>query len=98
MYLHRKADARVVHAGMHNTDADFNVLVQDLVKPLNKFNVLPQEQQELLAILGPLKSDIVKCVISTCYTPQVSHSSVVAGQSARGRLIAGGGVWPRLPG
>jgi len=87
-----------VHAGMHITDADFKALVQDLVKSLNKFNVPPQEQQELLATLGPLKSDIVKCVISTCYTPQVSHSSVVAGQSPGGRLIAGGGVWPRLPG
>ena len=89
---------RVVHTGMHVTDADFNALVQDLVKSLNKFNVPPQEQQELLAILGPLKSDIVKCVISTCYKPQVSHSSVVAGQSPGGRSIAGGGVWPRLLG
>ena len=50
---------RVVHAGMHITDADFNALVQDLVKSLNKFNVPPQEQQQLLAILGPLKPDIV---------------------------------------
>ena len=50
---------RVVHAGMHITDADFNALVQDLVKSLNKFNVPPQEQQELLGILGPLKPDIV---------------------------------------
>jgi hemoglobin len=50
---------RVVHAGMHITDADFNALVQDLVKSLNKFNVPAQEQQELLGILGPLKSDIV---------------------------------------
>jgi hypothetical protein len=32
------------------------------------------------------------------YTPQVSHSPVVGGQSAGGRLIAGGGVWPKLPG
>jgi hemoglobin len=50
---------RVAHAGMHITDADFNALVQDLVKSLNKFNVPPQDQQQLLAILGPLKSDIV---------------------------------------
>ena len=50
---------RAVHAGMHITDADFNALVGDLVKTLNKFNVPPKEQQELLGILGPLKSDIV---------------------------------------
>ena len=50
---------RVVHTGMHITDADFNALVQDLVKSLNKFNVPQQEQQQLLAILGPLKPDIV---------------------------------------
>jgi hypothetical protein len=31
VYLHRKADARVVHAGMRITDADSNALVQDLV-------------------------------------------------------------------
>ncbi len=50
---------RVAHAGMHITDADFNALVGDLVKSLNKFNVPAQEQQELLGILGPLKPDIV---------------------------------------
>ena len=29
---------------------------------------------------------------------QVFHSLVLGGQSARGRFIAGGGVWPKLPG
>jgi hemoglobin len=50
---------RVVHHGMHITDADFNWLVEDLIKTLNKFNVSPAAQQELLSILGPLKKDIV---------------------------------------
>jgi hemoglobin len=50
---------REAHAGMHITDADFNALVEDLVKSLNKFNVPAQEQQELLARLGPLKPAIV---------------------------------------
>lgn len=50
---------RQVHHGMHVTDADFNALVEDLVKTLNKFKVPPKEQQELLGILGPLKGDIV---------------------------------------
>jgi hemoglobin len=50
---------RVAHAGMRITDADFNALVGDLVKSLNKFNVPAQEQQELLGALGPLKPEIV---------------------------------------
>ena len=49
----------VVHHNMRVTDADFNALVEDLVRTLNKFNVPQREQQELLGILGPLKSKIV---------------------------------------
>jgi hemoglobin len=48
-----------VHHGMHITDADFGALVEDLVKSLNKFNVPPPLQQQLLGILGPLKPQIV---------------------------------------
>ena len=48
-----------VHHGMHITDADFGALVDDLVKSLNKFNVPPPLQQQLLGILGPLKPQIV---------------------------------------
>jgi hemoglobin len=44
---------------MHITDADFNALVGDLQRSLNKFNVPAQEQQELLGALGQLKPDIV---------------------------------------
>lgn len=47
------------HKGMGITDADFNALVADLVAALNKFNVSAQNQKDLLAILGPMKSDIV---------------------------------------
>lgn len=50
---------RVVHHGMHVTDADFNALVEDLVAALNALNVPPPLQQQLLSILGPLKADIV---------------------------------------
>ena len=50
---------RDVHHNMHVTDADFNALVEDLIKTLNKFKVPAPEQQELLGILGPLKKDIV---------------------------------------
>jgi hemoglobin len=50
---------QAVHHGMHVTDADFNALVEDLVAALNSLNVPPPLQQQLLAILGPLKPQIV---------------------------------------
>ena len=52
-------DMRTAHKGMGITDADFNALVEDLKKSLNKFNVPEKEQGELLGILGPLKPQIV---------------------------------------
>ena len=52
-------DMRTVHAGMGIRNRDFNALVQDLQKTLRKFKVPRREQGELLAILGPMKSDIV---------------------------------------
>jgi len=47
------------HAGMNIQDAEFNALVEDLVKALDKFNVPDKEKNDLLAILGPMKPDIV---------------------------------------
>jgi hemoglobin len=41
------------------TDADFNALVEDLVATLDKFKVPEKEKSELLAVLGPMKKDIV---------------------------------------
>src|SRR5882724_11990993 len=50
---------RSVHAGMGVRSKDFDALVQDLGKTLNKFKVPRREQKELVAILGPMKKDIV---------------------------------------
>ncbi len=47
------------HAGMKITDAEFNALVEDLVKSLDKFKVPAQEKTELLTALGGMKPDIV---------------------------------------
>ena len=47
------------HRGLGIGGADFGALVEDLVKTLNKFGVPAREQKELLAILGPMKRDIV---------------------------------------
>lgn len=47
------------HKNMNITDAEFNALVTDLVAALDKFNVPQKEKDDLLGILGPMKSDIV---------------------------------------
>ena len=52
-------DMKTAHKGMGISDADFNALVQDLQKSLNKFKVPDKEQGELLGILGSLKPQIV---------------------------------------
>jgi len=48
------------HAGMGVDDAAFNALVEDLVKALDHHKVGKAEKDELLGILGPMKSDIVE--------------------------------------
>lgn len=52
-------DMKSTHAHMGVSEADFNALVEDLVKSLNKFNVSQREQDDLLALLSPMKPDIV---------------------------------------
>jgi hemoglobin len=52
-------DMRSTHAGMGVSDAHFTALVEDLVKTLDKFKVPQREKQELLSVLGPMKTDIV---------------------------------------
>ena len=53
-------DMKTAHAGMGVGGKDFDALVEDLGKSLNKFKVPAQEQGELVAILGPMKKDIVE--------------------------------------
>ncbi|MEO6697525.1 MAG: group 1 truncated hemoglobin [Gammaproteobacteria bacterium] len=52
-------DMKTTHKGMGIADADFNAVVENLVKALNKFKVKKQEQDDLLGILGSMKGDIV---------------------------------------
>ena len=47
------------HKGMGIKDAEFNALVEDLVKSLDKFKVGAQEKNELLTALGGMKPQIV---------------------------------------
>ncbi|MCP9439952.1 MAG: group 1 truncated hemoglobin [Nitrospira sp.] len=53
-------DMKTAHKGMKVTTAAFNALVEDLVAALDTFNVPEKEKGELLAILGPMKADIVE--------------------------------------
>ena len=53
------ASMKDAHKGMKITDAEFNALVEDLVKSLDKFKVPAQEKGELLTALGSMKGDIV---------------------------------------
>jgi hemoglobin len=48
------------HKGMKVTSGEFDALVQDLVATLNQFKVGNKEQDEVLSVLGPLKTDIVE--------------------------------------
>ena len=47
------------HTGMNITTDEFNALVGDLVAALDFYKVPDKEKNDLLAILGPLQSDIV---------------------------------------
>ncbi len=53
-------DMKTTHAGMKVTNGDFTALVEDLVAALDKFKVPAREKEELLALLGPMKKDIVE--------------------------------------
>ncbi len=48
------------HTGMDITEAEFNIMVDDQVQTLNAYKVPQQEQDELLALLAPKKSDVVQ--------------------------------------
>jgi hemoglobin len=52
-------DMRTAHEGMNISDAEFGALVEDLVRALDRFKVAEKEKGDLLAILGPMKPQIV---------------------------------------
>jgi hemoglobin len=57
------------HDGMGVTAGEFDALVGDLVATLDQFSVPAAEQNELLGILGPLRSDIVSVETNATGTP-----------------------------
>lgn len=48
------------HAGMGVSDAAFGALVEDLMAALDHHKVGKTEKDQLLSVLGPMKSDIVE--------------------------------------
>ncbi len=50
---------KTVHNNMNITEAEWNATVENLGKALTKQGVPAKEQSELLALLGPMKGDIV---------------------------------------
>ena len=53
-------DMKTAHLGMGLTNADFDALVEDLVKALDSAGVPQKEKDELLAVLGPMRGEIVE--------------------------------------
>jgi hemoglobin len=51
---------RDAHRGMGISNADFDALVEDLVKSLTKFKVSAADQKILLGVLGPMRADMVE--------------------------------------
>jgi len=52
-------DMKSSHKGMAITEPEFNALVDDLKKTLDKFKVGEKEQADLIGTLAPMKKDIV---------------------------------------
>ena len=52
-------DMKTAHAGMGVQGNHFDALVEDLVGALDKFKVAEADKNALLAVLGPMKGDIV---------------------------------------
>lgn len=47
------------HSGMNLTDKDFDVFVEDLIAAMNEVQVPAPLQQELLALFGPMRPQVV---------------------------------------
>jgi len=52
--------AKIVHGGLNITSGDFQIVAGHLKATLEKFKVPAQETQEVFAIIGSLRPDIVE--------------------------------------
>ncbi len=62
-------DMRRTHDGMQVTAGEFDALVEDLVGTLDEFDVPKADQDELLALLGPMRGEIVEVESPETGTP-----------------------------
>jgi hemoglobin len=62
-------DMKQTHDGMGVTAGEFDALVEDLVATLRDFDVPQSEQDELLALLPPMRADIVEVESEETGTP-----------------------------
>ena len=56
---YRGADMASTHEGMHIRSAEFDALIEDLVKSLDKLGVPAREKGEVLAIMRQMKGAII---------------------------------------
>src|SRR2546430_9496785 len=61
---------KVAHEGMGVTSADFDALVQDCVATFDQFNACQEERSAVLALVAPLKTEIVELTSTTVGTPR----------------------------
>jgi hemoglobin len=47
------------HSGMNLSDADFDAFVGDLVAAMNEVKLAPATQQQVLALFGPMRAQVV---------------------------------------
>jgi hemoglobin len=78
-------DMKTTHTGMGVTTGEFNALVEDLVATLSKFKVGKREQDELLGVLAPMKTEIVEIDSGKTGTPLPSSYQPAPALSKSGR-------------
>jgi hemoglobin len=57
---YRGRDMKAAHTGLGLTEADFNALVENLVDAMTERGVPIAAQNELLAILAPMRGDVIR--------------------------------------
>ena len=57
---YRGRPMKAAHAGMGISQAEFEAVVDDLVKTLDRYKVPAREKNDLLGLLAPLREDIVE--------------------------------------
>src|SRR5262245_38513346 len=91
-------DMKTSHKNMGSTAGEFNALVEDLVKTLNKFRVPSKEQNELLSALAGLKGDIVENESSATGTELPAAFRPAPPLGAKGTVASASTLFERLGG